>query len=584
MIDKSSARLFPLYSERQKWKNADGELSSAFLRYGNELISKPIKWQELTREMYCEFSRSGNRSRYEDLYFERRYDLIGLVICECLEGRGRYFGAVLCALGRICDEVSWCLPAHNPDISSSDLGAGSPTVDLFAADTAATLACTLYLLGDELRKTNPAAVERTERELYLRVKKPYIECDFWWTLRDGKKKPCNWSSWISANLFLTFALTERDEGTLKKCMLATSETITKLYDYLPSDGECDEGVAYWNVSPLAVFNYVEIMRSLTGRSVPLPEKLKKFAGYPHSLHISGGKYFNFGDCSLTPALDYPAAYRFAFEAENKAAAGFYRTLVSPSAYIFSGHSTEMTAYRALSALFTRYEGEGKSVPHENVYYEAGKLMSVHVGDYSVSAKGSGADCGHSHIDAGNYIIYKCGEPVAIDAGSARYTRDNFSSARSSLWYIRSSYHNLPSVNGVEQNENDSRAEVIKRGEGLLALDLSGAYRGAKLHKYLRTVSVTKEGVKVRDEMEFTENDNRAEFHIMTAVRPEIDGSVLTVGNAAVYITAPENFTVDIEKIALTDELLRSQWGEAIYRVTVGINTHSGKIGLTLTYL
>ena len=582
---KDKIGLFPRYHEREKWQAANSELSAVFSSIGGGLLNKPDKWKELTREMYCEFSVNGNRSHYEDLYFERRYDLIDLVICECLEGKGRYFGSIACALIKICDELSWCLPAHNPDIDSPDLGAKNPTVDLFAAESGATIACALYLLGDELRKISPQAVERAERELSVRVKKPYSERDFWWTLRSGDKKPCNWSSWISANMLLTFVLTEDDAELIDKCALSASETVKKLYDYLPDDGECDEGVAYWNVSPLAVYNFVEIMRAASGGKVPLSEKLKKFAAYPHAMHISGGQYFNFGDCSPTPALDYPSAYRFALESENRAAAEFYRTRVNENAYIFSGHSTEMTAYRALTALFTRYEGgEGDATPHESAYYSSGMLMSAHVGKYSVAVKGRGTDSGHAHIDAGNYIIFKENEPVVIDVGSSRYTKDNFSEKRNTLWFVRSAYHNLPAVNGIEQNEIHSRAELISRGERLIKLDLTRAYNGAGLRKYLRTVTAENDGVEVRDEMEFTGNNNRAEFHIITAVRPEIRENALTVGNVFVLVSSLGQCSLKTETIPLQDDLLRSQWGEEVYRVTAYVSATGKSLEFWLKYI
>ena len=585
---KSKIALFPRYSARDEWKSADGELASAFLRYGETLRGKPEKWRELTPQLYREFAENGNRSRYEDLYFERRFDLIDLVICECLEGEGNYLDDIACALTKICNELSWCLPAHNPSINAPDLGADSPAIDLFAADTAATISCVLYLVGEELSKTHPISAEAAERELSLRVKKPYLERDFDWTLKSGKMTPCNWSSWISANILLSFALTEDDESTLYKCVSSSSETVKKLYDYLPDDGECDEGVGYWNVSPLAIYNFVEIMRAVTGANQPLPEKLKRFAAYPHSMHISDGRYFNFGDCKLTPALDYPSAYRFALEAGNCAAAECYRTLINRGAYFYCGNSTEMTAYRAVSALFTRYDGgEGAAVKHENAYYEAGKLLTVHAGKYSAAVKG-GVGGGHSHIDAGNYIVYKENRPVAIDVGNARYTRESFSAARGSLWYVSPDYHNLPAVNGIEQHGHggcEVLAHEVGHDGGLLVLDMTDAYEGARLGSYIRRVTATHGGVEVQDGMSFLScGNNRADFRIMTAVRPVTDNGVIRIGNSSVHVKATESYEVDTDVIELNDDLLRSQWGSEIYRVKISVFTYKDSLEFAVTFI
>ena len=108
------------------------------------------------------YARIGNRDQYEAPYFVRR-DILGtLVIAECVEGKGRFLDAITNAVWSICEESSWVLPAH---INAQRAGSGlpdtsEPVVDLFDAETAALVAWTAYLVGEQLQAVSPLIVPR----------------------------------------------------------------------------------------------------------------------------------------------------------------------------------------------------------------------------------------------------------------------------------------------------------------------------------------------------------------------------------------------------------------------------------------
>ena len=52
------------------------------------------------------------------------------------------------------------------------------------------------------------------------------------------------------------------------------------------------------------------------------------------------------------------------------------------------------------------------------------------------------------------LLYVDGKPVIIDVGSGTYTSKTFSSDRFKLWYNSSAYHNLPLINGFQQEERE----------------------------------------------------------------------------------------------------------------------------------
>jgi len=76
-----------------------------------ELLPQPIP--DPSDDLYLEFSRTGNRSRYQRVLGERRSRLTTLVLAECLENRGRFVPAIEATIRVTCAEKSWLLPAHD---------------------------------------------------------------------------------------------------------------------------------------------------------------------------------------------------------------------------------------------------------------------------------------------------------------------------------------------------------------------------------------------------------------------------------------------------------------------------------------
>jgi hypothetical protein len=70
----------------------------------------------------------------------------------------------------------------------------------------------------------------------------------------------------------------------------------------------------------------------------------------------------------------------------------------------------------------------------------------------VSGHGGNNGESHNHNDVGDFIVYANGDPVIIDVGSGTYTARTFSHDRYKLWFNASAYHNLPTINGQQQQE------------------------------------------------------------------------------------------------------------------------------------
>ena len=99
---------------------------------------------ELPLSLWLQFTRSGDRAKWEHAYFARRRTLCALAMAEAVTNRGTYLPALADLAWRICEESAWQLPAHNsyirdtPQLPLPDVT--RPIVDLFAAETGALIA------------------------------------------------------------------------------------------------------------------------------------------------------------------------------------------------------------------------------------------------------------------------------------------------------------------------------------------------------------------------------------------------------------------------------------------------------------
>jgi hypothetical protein len=197
ILPRSKWNPYPTATDRKSWERVPEDIRITYIRYGEEASGEA--WPALPASLYREFATVGNRSNFEQPYFHRRDLLTMLVTAECCEGRGRFLSAVMNAVWAICEESSWCLPAHIgeqqegvdlPDVTE-------PIVDLFAAETASLLAWTVYLLREQLDEITPLISNRLVREINLRVLTPAIDRDDFWWMGFGDRVVNNWNPWIN---------------------------------------------------------------------------------------------------------------------------------------------------------------------------------------------------------------------------------------------------------------------------------------------------------------------------------------------------------------------------------------------------
>ncbi|HSQ74467.1 MAG TPA: heparinase II/III family protein, partial [Bacteroidota bacterium] len=187
-----------------------------------------------------------------------------------------------------------------------------------------------------------------------------------------------------------------------------------------------------------------------------------------------------------------------------------------------------------------------------------------------------------HNDVGNFVVYKDGQPVIIDVGVETYTAKTFGPDRYSIWTMQSSYHNLPTINGVSQKEGRKYAAKdvsyhVTDAKAALSMEIAGAYPpAAGVQSWRRTVTLERGNeVIIQDAYELKGKPKGITLALMTCREPvtQIAGTVL-LGPSSTLTTAvraevvydPVLFSVQIEPIDIDDPQLQSSWGKRIWRI------------------
>ena len=213
-----------------------------------------------------------------------------------------------------CEESFWGVPAHLY-IQKADLGLPDPRdiiVDLFAAQTSALLATSVYLLNSTLDGVSPVIRERVYFETERRILDPLLEKNFdWMGLADGQRVN-NWDSWICWNWLTTVLFADRDEDRRNQSVQKITLCLDRFINSYPDDGGCDEGPGYWNVAAGAMFDALELLYSATSGAMNIFSQplITQMALYMNRVHIAGEYYLNQGDASPIIHLDVDKVYRF----------------------------------------------------------------------------------------------------------------------------------------------------------------------------------------------------------------------------------------------------------------------------------
>lgn len=577
------------------WENVPAAVRAAHIRQAEKHLGG--EWPLPKASVFLDFVRDGNRTRYESVSFARRGRLAELVIAEAIEGKGRFLDEILNGIWTISEESFWGVPAH---LSAQKRGAGlpdvgEPIVDLFAAETAALLSWTDYLVGDALDRLSPLVRERIRLEVDRRILTPCLERDDFWWMGLGGQRVNNWNPWICSNWLTAALLIEKDQGRKARSVHKALRCLDAFLGAYPADGGCDEGPGYWDRAGGSLFDCLELLHSASRGKVdvfgrPLVKEIGRYIG---RVHIAGPYAVNFADAAAKAGGSASLIYRYGRRIGDEDLAGFGAWLARRQNL---GESAVAGSFgvlgRVLPALFS-LEEMAKAAPKEpldrDAWFPGLQVMTARSAGGStkglyLAAKGGHNDESHNHNDVGSFIVYADGEPVLIDVGVETYTAKTFSGGRYDIWTMQSAFHNLPTVNGVMQkNGRTFRARDVRYEAGearaVFSLDIAPAYPAeAGIESWTRRLVLERgKWFAVEDRYALSRADRPVELSFMSWRRPE----AASAGRLRLHHPEGEKggrplemaydgraFDVRIEPIELEDARLRASWGDLIYRIVL----------------
>jgi hypothetical protein len=464
-----------------------------------------IPFQPLPASLMMEYVRTGNRSNYQDTSFQKRERLFILALAESIEQKGRFINAVADGVWSICEESFWGVPAH---LSLQKAGSGladveDPIVDLFAAETAATLALTDYLTGKQLDAVSPLLRKRIYYEVNRRILTS-LEKDskrYWYF----GERTNNWNPWITSNWMISLLLLEKDEKR-RANELHHAMTLTDIYlNSIGNDGAVDEGPGYWFDAVGRLFDGLSIIKSATAGRISIFNEplIKGLASYIYKTHIAGNNFISVADAYPVLYPDGLMLYRFGKAVGDTMMQHFGLMFFHKSYDVFNDGFTMADRLWNFTVMRDAENKNGDAPCLKDVWLKSVQLMISRTQNSLFVASHAGHNAeSHNHNDVGDVILYADGKPVIIDVGSGTYTAKTFSNDRYNLWYNSSAYHNVPLINDLQQQagrqfEAENVKYTVSPVQTKLQMDIAAAYPAESgIRQWIRTVIVEKKSNKL----------------------------------------------------------------------------------------
>ena len=465
---------------------------------------------------YMLFYETGDRSIYELKYFERRNDCAYLSAALWLTNNEKYLKPLIDIIYTICDEYTWCVPAHvhmekNP---SPDEIVGY--ADLFNGETARLLTEAVMANGDKL----PCYVlERISYEIHRRVIDGFKNCRFFW----WENATNNWAA-VCANGIAAALLHFGTEEEINELLPRLYKAADNFLSGIEPDGCCKEGFEYWNFGFGYFVYFARLIYNFTNGKKNYFElnKVKNLAMFPQKIRMGKTKVYSVSDGSTDykVSLGLLCVTRQIYGKEI-----LYPELTLPLA--------DGTIYSLKELLWFDKNYKADAYKAETSFFEDSEWYIKNGKRFSFAAKGGNNNEPHNHNDVGSFMIVNDDDIVIADLGRGEYRKGTFdSSVRYTMFVNGSQGHSVPIINGQHQLEGAQyKAKNVKGGENGFSLDIEGAYEKGLINKIHRCFEIGENSVTLTDSFIFSENTESICERLISPFKPQICDGYVLLGNA-----------------------------------------------------
>ena len=479
---------------------------------------KALKYSE-----FKTFFTTGNRSVYEGNYFDRRSlmensALLALIYPEKQE----YLDTLMDTVYAICDEYTWCLPAHQGKLEPNN----NCRIDLFASETGYALAEIYTVLGDRLE---PLIKNRIKAEIDRRIVSPFTDVDFygWW-----ENDRLNWTGVCMGSVSCTLMLM-RPELVNAKYLERLKKSFECFLSGFDADGICYEGAGYWGYGFGFFVQCADMLRTFTAGELDYfkQEKVRRISTYHQKMFLSGNRSVSFADGGSV--ISQPI-YLIHFLKKE-----YPEDILVYSLRYGNDGAGEFSYHLRFFAWFDEeayLDPADKDAAFEFFAPEAQWLIKK-TPCYGFAAKGGCNGEFHNHNDVGSFIFAKDGEHIFTDLGSGIYTRQYFDgNSRYSFLECSSRGHSVPIVDGVCQSPGGGfAARRTEYGDGYFSLDIAGAYECKGLGGIVREFKMDDASVTVTDTFDYS-GEGEIVDRIVTRYEPKvISEREIAVGNGRLTV-------------------------------------------------
>ncbi len=481
------------------------QMGDAFL----EESSKP----NLSFELYRQFRKNGDRQGYEDVYFERRKRLTTFGLLAYLYPNERkYVSALEEEIWQVCNEFTWCLPAHiNPSLEEQSFeeykkGSYLPyTVDLFASETAFTLAEMTYLFADLM---DPFLIDKVKIEVDRRVLTNFLKNGpFHWETATH-----NWSAVCAGSIGMACLYIEEDKDRQEEILTRVFHALKYYLQGFEADGACTEGYGYWQYGFGYFVYFSDLLAVTSNEQVNLlnQDKVKQIALFQQRIFLADDVVIHYSDAPsnrVKPMLGFTHRLQKYFSEVQVP-----RVSIAQEEII--DHCGRWApAFRELIWYDTTLKEQGWSAT-TNYFADSSIFISRRRWKdkpFSFSAKGGHNDEPHNHNDVGHFILFGGNQLFLRDLGAGQYNRNYFSDKRYEFICNSARGHSIPIINhavqppGKEYAATEVLMEESEKAE-TFSLNLDQAYNDPTLKQFKRTFYWSKDGepeLIMKDTFQFT---------------------------------------------------------------------------------
>ncbi|MGC0252548.1 heparinase II/III domain-containing protein [Pseudactinotalea sp. Z1748] len=571
----------------------------------NAQCDREHPWPHTLATLLADYVRADNRVGYEEQVFTRQGRLSRAVIAAAVTGEAHWLDDVADGLIQLCEQTTWCWPAHEESFSKRGWllpDPDAPVLDLGAGEVVAQITWTDHLLGASLDEHFPGLRTRLRREARLRVLDPYLQRRDWWWI-GTERRVNNWNPWICGNVALAALrlLDGPEEADLRARIVAqTIADADNFVDSLPADGAVDEGASYWWEGVGRLLEMLDVLHHATGGELDpgaIPAVGAALA-YLHRMHLGRGWYVGVADSAARayPGVPWNVPYRWAVRLGDDRARDHAAAQVRPGEPLITVHRRPTSSlgrilHTITDTAFAAAAGGAEASPEPAVWLPSVQMLVRHgpaqrERRLSLTIKGGHNGENHNHNDIGAVTVALNGVPVVVDAGRPTYTRQTFGPDRYQLWPMQSQWHSVPLIRGSGQRDGERyRARSVSvlpddeapRG---MELDLAAAYPREDVRTWVRRAELGDGEVRVSDSWHLDAPDGetgptRVHWILAGSVRLVEPGRATVTpvqGEDALELTWDPDLPAGLEVQELDDPMLTEVWGDRLTRLFIEVDT------------